>query len=130
MVGSREQSRGQEPEAGGRSLRPGPGAGGLPRDPGRPSLLFLGPPPLGFLPSPSPEGAEPALPLTSKASRSRSRMLDESSCSTPSEETGKYEDSFCRRGRGAQTLTSILSRNPGNSSGVHPLFSFIYFLSF
>ena len=51
-----------------------------------------------------PRTLEPALALTLKASCSRSTMLDESSCSTPSEETGKYDDSLCggeSRARGA-----------------------------
>lgn len=42
-------------------------------------------------------GPQPAPPLTLKASCSSSTMLDESSCSTPSEDTGKYVCSFCRR---------------------------------
>ena len=42
---------------------------------------------------------EPALALTLKASCSRSTMLDESSCRTPSEETGKYDDSHVQISR-------------------------------
>lgn len=53
--------------------------------------------PLGLLSSPAPEGLrlEPAPPLTLKASCSSSTMLEESSCSTPSDDTGKYVCSFC-----------------------------------
>lgn len=55
--------------------------------------------PFCLLSSPATEGLrlEPVLSLTLKASCRSSTMLDESSCSTPREDTGKYVCSFCRR---------------------------------
>lgn len=72
-----------------------------------------------FSPAPPQKGSD-SRALTLKASCSTSTMLEESSCSTPSEETGKYEDSFCRRKcqAGAQPPTRVISLNPDNTSGV------------
>lgn len=64
-------------------------------------VLFLHPdwgPPLPTRPPPALPGGTGlgrAPRLTLKASCSSSTMLDESSCSTPSEDTGKYRCSFC-----------------------------------
>lgn len=80
--------------------------------------------PIRPLVQPCPEGLSlgPTPPLTLKASSSRSTMLDESSCSSPSEETGKYVCSFCRREchAGAKSLTNTILLIPGSSFGVIP----------
>lgn len=50
-------------------------------------------------------------------------MLDESSCSTPSEDTGKYVCSFYRREGQApgSASTRTVSLHPHNGSGVTPV---------
>lgn len=61
--------------------------------------------PRGATSCPGSESEAPEGTVTSKAMRSSSTMLDESSCSTPIAEMGKYLCSFCRE-KGAQWGTA------------------------
>lgn len=75
---------------------------GLPR--GASSYLLPAPPSRRCPPSACPGAtAEPQRAVTSKAVRSSSTMLEESSWSTPISEMGKYLCSFCKK-TGAKAL--------------------------